>query len=365
MTDKCIRYDCNYIKHTNISNNNGTHCCYSYKMNNIHGSACQRVSILRYKEIMNTRLPKHDTYTIQSLLGLSRRCDWFINGRQLINISNTLIPKFIFLTAYKGNIGIKYLVNILLPTFNSNFVLIIASEDYTFPYGLGDKRLNMYRFVQPQIKQLLNCPYLVHMFVENLDTSHIKMSPIPLGLVDPSPTINIDSPEFTSIDFSKKSTLCLCRHRTRDDPGQWESRKIVNTLCANEWADFVRFINKELSTETFIEELKNAKFCLCIHGGGYDPCPRFFEAILYGAIPIIQHSPLDHVFKQFPVVFIDDDLTSSSLSHEFLMNKLEELQPLYEGEARKKILELLTLDHWWGIIQTTIGAVSDHTQELP
>jgi len=60
-----------------------------------------------------------------------------------------------------------------------------------------------------------------------------------------------------------------------------------------------------LPKQVFIEKLKNSKFCICVHGGGYDPCPRFFEAILYGAIPIIEHSPLDTVFSKLPVVFVD------------------------------------------------------------
>ena len=368
ITNKCERVDCNYIINTNIINTNiinngGTHCCNSCKINNTHGSLCLRKKALVYKEIMNTRLPKLDVYTVDSLLGLSRRCDWFINGKQLVNISNTNKPKIIFLTAYKGDVGIKYLVNKLLPTLTSKFVLIIASEDYTFPFGLGDVRLNMYRSVLPQIEQLVNYPHLIHIFVENLDIKHPKMTPIPLGIENPNPTINIESPEYSLIDFSKKSTLCLCRHRTRCGTGQWKDRYTADKLSENKWADFVRFINEEISSEAFINELKNAKFCLCIHGGGYDPCPRFFEAILYGAIPIIQHSPLDPIFKQFPVVFINK-LKPSTLSRPFLMKKLEELQPFYEGEQRKKILELLTLDHWWGLIKNKLNETDAQAQEL-
>jgi hypothetical protein len=41
----------------------------------------------------------------------------------------------------------------------------------------------------------------------------------------------------------------------------------------------------------------------------------FFQCILYGAIPIIQHFPLDEI---------------SSLSELFLMEKLEELRDFYE-----------------------------------
>jgi hypothetical protein len=111
----------------------------------------------------------------------------------------------------------------------------------------------------------------------------------------------------------------------------------------------VKFIPREISRTQFIKELKNAKFCLCIHGGGYDPCPRFFESILYGAIPIIQHSPLDPIFTRFPVVFLED-LTAAALSEEFLLQKLDELQYFYTGPSRLSVLNLLSIDYWWNII---------------
>jgi len=103
-----------------------------------------------------------------------------------------------------------------------------------------------------------------------------------------------------------------------------------------------------------IKEIKQAKFVLCIRGGGYDPCPRFFECILYGAIPIIQHSPLDEVFARFPVVFIDK-LTEDCLSEKFLMERLAELKEFYEGEKRKHVLSMLSLDYWWQIITAKLS----------
>lgn len=298
---------------------------------------------------MNTRLVKQDIYTDKSLTGLSRRCDWFINGEQLINITNTNKPKTIFLTGYRGNKGIRYLSS-LLPSITSEFILIIASEDYTFPNGTGDLRWNIYKDSKDIIQKILDSEYLKHIFVENLDTKHEKMSPIPLGLLMPD-KINLDLIKFNNID--ERTTLCLCRHRTRERTGQWKDRFIADTLCKDKWSGFVKFIDKEISKTDFIKELSNSKFCLCIHGGGYDPCPRFFECILNGTIPIIQHSPLDDIFLRFPVVFIDE-LDETSLSREFLINKLQELREFYEEDKKKELLELLTLDYWWNIITKKI-----------
>jgi len=301
---------------------------------------------------MSTRLPKKELYTVNCLSGVSRRCDWFINGTRLLNISKTSAPKTVFLTAYRGGKGVNYLVDKLLPKITNRFVLIVASDDFTFPSGRGDLRKNLYRYSQQSIARLLDSPYLIQIYVENLDTEHVKMTPIPLGIL---PWENTEHPIEESVDFTLKNTLCLCRHRSRPlESRQWNDRLTVDRLCKTVWRDFVKLIEEEIPREDFIKELKQAKFVLCIHGGGYDPCPRFFECILYGAIPIIQHSPLDEVFSRFPVVFIED-LTEGSLSEKFLLGRLAETRDFYTGEKRKQVLSMLTLDYWWQIITSRLS----------
>jgi len=312
-------------------------------------------------QVMSTRLEKRNTYERHELTGLSKKCDWFINGTQLVNISNILHPNFIFLTAFRGRIGVQYLVKELLPTILSKFILIIASEDYTFPYGKGDIRWNEYLHVQEDIKILLESQKIIHIFVENLDTLHPKLSPIPLGLLDSLLLVDLNSHE---VDFSKKKQMCFCRHRTHDqETGQFYDRARIAELSANNWNNFVTLEKDEITESKFIENIINSKFCLCIRGGGYDPCPRFFQCILYGTIPIIQHSPLDEVFMKFPVVFIDS-LSENSLSESFLMEKLEELRDFYENKLkRKKILYMLTLDYWWNIINNKFNTYVNNSLE--
>lgn len=301
-------------------------------------------------EIMQTRLVKLDIYEKKDLTGISQKCDWFINGTQLLKLNDTE-PKTIFLSAYRGGAGIKHLTTVLLPTIVSRFVLIVASEDYTFPAGNGDIRHNEYKDCDVYINALLESQLVTHIFVENLDIKHIKMTPIPLGLLFAD--TNMNNPDFYNIDFLNKTQLCFIRHRTREACGQWRDRAIADHLSKNEWASFVKFIDTEISKEAFIRELKQSKFCVCIHGGGYDPCPRFFECMLYGVIPIVQHSPLDDMLQKYPVVFIGD-LNADALSTDFLTAKYEELKEFYEGDKRQEVLASLTLDYWWNIITNQI-----------
>ena len=185
----------------------------------------------------------------------------------------------------------------------------------------------MYANSQESINIILESTKIKHIFVENLDISHVKMSPIPLGVlpwVFKTKPFNIK--DYIYVDYSIKQTLCLCSHRTRPwESNQWKDRIRVNNLCKKEWSSFTKLFENEIAEEKFISEIRQAKFSLCIHGGGLDPCPRFFYAILYGSIPIILKSNLDPVFAKFPVVIIND-LNPNTLSEDFLLEKYEELK---------------------------------------
>ena len=295
---------------------------------------------------MNTRLKKRFMYFKWDLTGLAKRCDWFINGSQILK--SKPLPRTIFLSAFRGQAGIQC-VHKLLPMLKYPIVLIIASEDYTFPLGIGDKRKNMYCNVQTEIREILENPFVLHVFVENLDTTHPKLSPIPLGILKPN--TNVLNETFYDTNTNDRDTLCLVLNRSRNGQGQWADRRKAETLAITEWSDFTRCITEDVTHDVFLNELRRAKFCLCVHGGGYDPCPKMFECILYGAIPIVQHSPLDAAIAIFPVVFIDD-LTNDALSKEFLIRKWEELKDWYGpyGPRRHEVLHRLTLDYWWSCI---------------
>lgn len=91
-------------------------------------------------------------------------------------------------------------------------------------------------------------------------------------------------------------------------------------------------------------------FILCTHGGGLDPSPKAFEAILVGTIPIVQHSTLDDAYRHLPVVFVDSTvgLLQNNNTLELLGKWLIELSPYYEegSELRLKVINRLTSAYW-------------------
>jgi len=302
-------------------------------------------------EIMNTRLFKMDCYKSTDLTGIAKKCDWFLHSDQIIKIQNTSTPKTIFLSNYKGYIAFPIFMEDVLPFLTSPFILIIASEDATFPTGCGEKRYNHFAQSQNDIKILLDNQNLIKIFVENLDTLHPKLIPLPLGGLTYCdgdvypPDMLIQGP----VDFSKKNDKCFCRHYTRDGD-QWEYRRLVDTYCLKEWKNFVLYPDEDLTTGEFKQKLLESRFCICVHGGGHDPSPKAWYALLCGTIPIIEHSPLDAAYCRFPIVFVDrwtpDAITETKLSLWF-----EELRSYYEDPVkRQNVLNMLTIDYWWSEI---------------
>ena len=307
-----------------------------------------------FRECMTTRLAKKNTYTINDLFGIAKRCDWFIYHNGFINCTDDIFtspPRNIFISAYNGRESLSRFINIYLPQLKSPFTLIIAGDDFTFPLGTGDLRENYYSDMQDSIQDLLENPLLEKIYVENLDTTeYTKLVPIPLGLVKNGSQgyhSTLEIRDYT-INLSSRPILCFCCHRNRNGP-QWELRKTVTSLCKNEWVSLVSYC-EEMSSEDMTNTMLNSRFCICVRGGGYDPSPKCWEALINGCIPILQHSPLDEAYSRFPIVFVDE-WTPETLTKEKLSGWLEDLRPFYEDPIKRaKVLEMLTLEYWWNTV---------------
>ena len=303
--------------------------------------------ILLKQMMMCTRQLNIKSYTLDTVRGIAKKCDWVLDGKNLLKKKDS--PQSIFLDMgaewnNKGKFAIEVLYTYLLKNLlDSKFILICAGGDYSFPLGIADKRYNMFKDVQKEIAFILQHPLLKHAYVENLDQKHDKMSPILLSFLSDDLHIKDVKP----IDHSVKSILCYCRQRTRlnsdGEKLQFNNRKIVDDLCKNEWKNFVTFEDEEISCDEFNLNLKKSKFCLCVNGGGIDPCPKLALSILNGCIPIVCKSgfPLDELLMTYPIIMIDK-WTPEALSAQFLASKYEELKRFYENVPMA--LDKLTMD---------------------
>jgi len=108
-----------------------------------------------------------------------------------------------------------------------------------------------------------------------------------------------------------------------------------------------QFKNKSFCTKShlkpykeYLTDLAQSRFVLSPRGNGLD-CHRTWEAMLMGAIPIVQRSALDPVYEGLPVLIID---SWNEITEEFLEEKWIEMS---EKSYR---LERLYIHYWLEVI---------------
>lgn len=305
-------------------------------------------------ELMNIRLfPKHKGADTYCLTGLAARCDWAVLSdynephSELRTQNQCTTPKSIFLSLRAAQFALPYMTNSVLPKISEPFTLVSGSEDITLPHQTDLRWPSFNRSCRDAIKSILESPYLKSWYAENLDHyADPKMKPIPTGMVFPDPEANrtLEPPVFRPA--KEKQLKMLCGHRVRQGP-QWEIRRIVSELCSKEWAPFTTLLSNELEEPDFVSLMDTHAFTLCVQGGGLDPSPKAWQAMLQGSIPIMRRSPTTDAYRDFPVVIVDD-WTPDEINEKKLQNWHHTLAPIHDTPGlRAELLNKLTLDHWW------------------
>ena len=197
---------------------------------------------------------------------------------------------------------------------------------------------------------------VLHVFSENLDEAGPKVTGIPLG-INPGefPGYNGDYllKKIAGPDkLSSRPLKVLETSRQRDGP-QFAERARVLSMCHNEWKDLC--VHRSSSKAEFFERLQDFPFVMCVHGGGQDPSPKAWEAIMAGTIPIIQHYPGDHGYNELPVVFVDTWI-ADVISQTNLRSWMDQLSPFYETPGlRRVVVERLHARYWWAKVDAVLN----------
>lgn len=244
-----------------------------------------------------------------------------------------------------GYSAIKYFAGVILPQIESEFVLITASEDITIPNQLDNRRRRFSKFERACIDLILNHSKLAHWHSENLDDdSHPKMSPIPLGFVSREPLGPVEIPD--SPPLADRPMRILCAHRVREGK-QWELRGHVARLAGSAWSEWCTFVDGEISEIAYMELLREHRFVLCVEGGGIDPSPKAWQALLHGTIPIIRSNSLRQAYQQLPVAFVGD-WDANEITGEIMRKWYDDLAPRFEDKsADGELMTRLGMDYWW------------------
>jgi len=224
-------------------------------------------------------------------------------------------------------------------------VVTMGGEDRTFPLSTDVRHKPNPEAFRTLAQKLYNHPKVLKMYVENLDLSHPKLAPMPLGYnYTHGMTIQWFMKQFPVTRFEMKNLRVSSFNRVRRHP-QFRERVRVNNYCKGAWAKCVGFRGN--TKENYLKKLAKWPFTLCVTGGGSDPCPKLYEALLVGVIPIIKRAPpLTHAFDNLPVVQVKS-WGPNTITKAKLKRWYKKLRPYFlNPEVRLQILHRLTLDFW-------------------
>lgn len=315
-------------------------------------------------------------------MGVSKKCDWtYIRPDRKDPKTVYLIPDH-----YKSHINF---VDNVLPTLTKKFILIIGGNDHTWPLGILDDKNKVLKdepnieplldrshitFNHPEwykrLDILLNSDKIIRIFVENLDMEHPKLEPYPLGMGFAQTDkyyLSILNGKI-ELDFNKKRKYEVLNqqntHPIHDkNKHSWHFGQFTDRIIFGEKAQkeplnkIVKHVppsNKNLYCDSadllpFKDNVLESEFIVCIHGGGLDPCPKVFEGILMGAIPIIEKSTVSPCFVKhnFPVVIVDK-IDETIFTEENLDKWYDQHESVFtDKNKRREMLYKLTDTYWW------------------
>lgn len=302
----------------------------------------------------STRLfPKFKGACAYLLSGIAARCDWVLLSDSrpphiaLVKRVETAAPRHIFLSLREPFLSLRFFHTEVLPRLEGRFVLVSGSEDVTLPRQTDRRWRSFDGTERAAISAILDDPRLVCWFAENLDEAqHPRLAPLPVGMVWPNGASDPPLPLPVPPPLGPRPLRVLCAHRIRTG-AQWAPRRKVSALATGPWADFTTSPAGEVPEDEFLDLVEAHSFVLCVEGGGLDPSPKAWTALLHGAVPIIRNTPVAMAYSCLPVAIVPE-WTEAAITPRQIANWKNSLQPWYdEPHLRKAVCQRLGLEYWW------------------
>ncbi|KAJ1421189.1 hypothetical protein B484DRAFT_399583 [Ochromonadaceae sp. CCMP2298] len=292
--------------------------------------------------------------------GISTHADWALLVPCMFGDSSVL-PRVIFVHTLMLPHFIESTLKFL--SANASFVLLSGGVDLTIPRSALDSRYQPLRGFSKSrdggayFQRLVKDPRLIHWYCENHDLQNPKLSTLPTGF---APNEGFRDPmAWAPQDYTllENRNLQFLVSEKEQEGQQWAERARVAQLCASMgqrgW-DYCIFNNASaVSHEAFVALLSSVPLMACVHGGGVDPSPMAWEAILLGSIPIVQRLTVGDLYAHLPVAFIDDwdellDPPDEASLQALLQGWVRELGPysVPGSELRRKTIDRLKTAYW-------------------
>lgn len=175
---------------------------------------------------------------------------------------------------------------------NSKFTLVTHNSDRHFDQQIFDS-----------LSQYVNRIYAINCTIENN-----IITKIPLGFSDRS----LPFLEKSQSSFSNKENLVYLNFTKGNHSDRLEC---FNYFSNRKW---VTTDDSDLSFLNFYDRLKSSKYCISPRGVGIDT-HRIYESIFLDTIPIVKSSELNSLYKNFPILIVDDwsEITEDFLTAEY------------------------------------------------
>lgn len=304
-------------------------------------------------EILSTRTVKNKVgwTTPKDVTGIAKECDLVVVAMAKPEVIPLKTPvKLIRIQKVRGdgkNPGHcrKAMEKTLeiLTTLEGPIVISIGGTDRTFPQSTDKRHKKNSKAFRQTFVKLVNHPKVAKIFGENFDLKHPKLISMPLGLNYSHSRSILDYHQL--FKPRRHRTLKVSSfNRVRHGP-QFLLRRRVNRYCKHAWSKKVGFAGNV--SKGYLKALSRYPFTLCVTGGGIDPCPKLYDALLVGVIPIIKRNhPQTKAFKDLPVIEVShwgpQTITKEKLKKWYALYSPYFLNPV----KRFQVLQRMTIGHW-------------------
>lgn len=224
-------------------------------------------------------------------------------------------------------------------------IVVSGGHDSTFPYQWDSRYPQTSASEADALIESVRTSKVSRWYAENLTSYDPIFSPIPGGIL-PSPWR--DSVRFIRSRPKRAPVkkMVFCAHRDKGSQranSQFDVRRHVTALAEGPWRGFASIPEDYLSISEFRRELRAHPFTLCVEGGGIDPSPKAFEALIQGSIPVIRESPLADAYRHLPVLVVKE-WSPEILSAEILSRHLEKMHEMWADWF--DVISKMTMTYW-------------------